>query len=212
MKISRLRSTKNGKRVNLYIDGKYRFSISRGTLTEFSLYEEKTINQKALDDIREFDLMTYNCALACDLITRRPRSEKEIVLYLGRKLRGNEYSDKLIKKIIKRLKKKGYIDDFQFASWWIRNRIAFKPRGKYLIKRELMMKGVKRQVIEETLVKEGPNQKQEYETAMKLGEKKLRLLENEKDDDKKKKKFIGYIARKGFSIDLAFRVYKNLIS
>lgn len=80
----------------------------------------------------------------------RPRSEKEIVSFLkkphGRKK--ERLDDQTIAKIIKKLKEQNFINDEEFAKWWIEQRQGSKPRGKRIIIMELKQKGIAEFIIQ----------------------------------------------------------------
>ena len=85
-------------------------------------------------------------------VSFRPRSEKELRDFLTKKLTKWKVSgDLLISKVIARMGELGYVDDAQFAAWWIDQRTAFKPKGNRLIKMELKAKGVSDSVIASAL-------------------------------------------------------------
>lgn len=93
----------------------------------------------------------YNKALK--FLSYRPRSEKEVRENLQKKSfgRGLGPSETAIELIIKKLKEQKFIDDEEFAKWWVESRTRFKPRGLRLIKIELKQKGIDSEIIEKIL-------------------------------------------------------------
>lgn len=94
----------------------------------------------------------------------RPRSEKEVRDYLLR------HSGKQVKRahpeseedsgqarmtttnqVINKLKEQNFINDEEFARWWIEQRTGSKPKGFRLIKLELQHKGIDRETIEKII-------------------------------------------------------------
>lgn len=120
---------------------------------------------------------------AIRFLSYRPRSKKEIVDFLKKKKAEAEIREK----VIDRLTELGYIDDEKFASWWIEQRKTFRPKGAAIIKQELKQKGV----IIDGLT-------DDKNSARLLVEKKLKLLKNLSDFEKKRKLY-GFLARRGFS-------------
>ncbi|MCL4353633.1 RecX family transcriptional regulator [Patescibacteria group bacterium] len=85
----------------------------------------------------------YNISLK--FLSYRPRSEKEVRNHLKIK---NETGNLLIDKVIQKLKEQNFINDSEFAKWWIEQRLMFKPRSSNLIKRELLQKGIDKEIID----------------------------------------------------------------
>jgi len=78
----------------------------------------------------------------------RSRSCKEVKLFL----KGKQISDETILKTIDRLKENGLLNDFEFASIWVKNRLRHRPRGIYALKYELKNKGVSETIIEQAVL------------------------------------------------------------
>lgn len=132
---------------------------------------------------------------AIRFLSYRPRSKKEIVDFLKKKKAEAEIREK----VIDRLTELGYIDDEKFASWWIEQRKTFRPKGAAIIKQELKQKGV---VIEGLT--------DDKKSAILLAEKKLKLLKNLPQLEKKSKLY-GYLARRGFSSSVIDEVLHDAV-
>jgi len=78
-------------------------------------------------------------------LSYRPRSEGEIRQCLYRRGFANEVAEKTIVK----LREQNLSDDLAFARFWKDNRLAFKPKSKRLIKKELRDKKVATEIIEQ---------------------------------------------------------------
>src|SRR5690349_10091607 len=93
----------------------------------------------------QFDSI-YNRTLK--FLSFRPRSEKEVLDYLtkprfGKYGKREPYSDeKTADIIIKKLKEYRFINDLEFAKWFIENR----KKGSRLIKVELSQKGIDKNI------------------------------------------------------------------
>lgn len=143
-------------------------------------------------------LKAYTRALR--YLSYRPRSEKEIRDRLMRK----NFDPLIIDKVIEKLKEDKFLNDTEFAEWWIDQRQEFKGKSKYVIKNELSEKGIDKQTIETTL----DTAKDDYETAKELFEKKKRRFENYTGDEYIKK-VTGFLQRKGFSWDIIQKILKH---
>ena len=74
----------------------------------------------------------------------RPRSEKEIADFLKKK----QVDSHNAQKIIDKLKEHKFLNDEEFASWWMEQRTMIKPRAIRVIKMELKQKGISKEIIE----------------------------------------------------------------
>ena len=95
--------------------------------------------------------------------------------------------------IIRRLTKKGYIDDRKFAEFYVENRFVKKGVSRKRLEMELMKKGIDREIIEEVL--DGRNDEEEI--------RKIMTKKRGKYDDEK---MIAYLCRQGFSYDLVRKI------
>ena len=148
------------------------------------------------------------------LFGRRQRSEKEVKDYLRnlsfkRKIKDKEeLSDVVIEAVIETLKRKGMVNDAQFAQSWVEARRKSKKKGLNALKSELYQKGIARNVIEETL--EGQTSESEEKLAKEALEKKMRVWKNlEKLEFKKKA--LEFLVRRGFSYDVAKDVVDSFL-
>jgi regulatory protein len=142
--ITQIKAQKNQKRVNVYLDDKFAFGLDADNLLKAGLKVGQRLSQKQVDDLifkNEFQKLLDR---TLRLISRRPRSEKEIRDYLKKK----KTSSKITEAVVKKLKQLRQINDQEFASWWVEQRTTFRPRGKFGLMMELRQKGIKQETIE----------------------------------------------------------------
>ncbi len=178
---------KNKNRVNVYLDNKFAFGISRivaGWLkTGQNLSEEKILEIKSKEEI-EIALQR-----ALNFLSYRPRSEEEV----RKNLRKHDTDPEIIELIIARLQKGKMVNDPDFANLWVENRSEFRPRGRRALRAELRQKGINNHTIEETL-KDLNEEELAYRAAIKRSRryKELEWLDY-------RKKMNGFLARRGFN-------------
>lgn len=200
--ITRIKPQKNKKRVNIYLDGKFAFGLDADNFLKAGLKVDQNLTQKQIDDLvfkNEFQKL-LNRALR--LISRRPRSEKEIHDYLRRKKSPPE----LIEKVIKKLKQLKQVNDLEFARWWVEQRSTFRPRGKFGLTMELRQKGVNEKIIKQVIdekVKELP-------LAQKLAQKKFKAYKNLPREERYQK-MSAFLARRGFSWEIIKKVVAKFL-
>ena len=107
-----------------------------------------------------------------------------------------------IKKVLGRLKELRYLDDTQFGSDFIDNRTAFRPRGAFLLKRELERKGIHPDLVKRLL------EEKEIDEEVLAGEalkKKLKTIQKY-PRQKQKEKAMRFLSSRGFKIDAIYKV------
>jgi regulatory protein len=140
-------------------------------------------------------------------LSYRPRSEKELHDSLVRKKAPQE----IIQKIITLLKEQEFLNDEDFARWWIEQRISFKPRSKRVLKMELKQKGISEEVITKYLIENEETAVNDLEQALRLTQKKIKRYEH-LERDELYHKLGGALARKGFSWDVIKRAIDLTLS
>jgi len=188
---------KNKDRVNVYVDGKYSFSLDIFQVGELGIKVGREYDEAALNTLREESEFGKAYGRALELIARRPRSVKEMNEYAFKK----KWDERLKARIIERLSQKGYLDDMAFARFWVRARAAGKPMSRRALHAELRQKGIDSAIIEDALQDEG----NEYDELAALRE----LVKKRRARYVDEQKFIAYLARKGFSFDAIKRALSD---
>lgn len=139
------------------------------------------------------------------LLARRLHSSHELKLKLIKK----KYDKSIIDNVIQSLKEQNYLDDDQFAKLLIEEKSVKKKFGRNKIKAELYKKGINKSIIDSVL----NNQDDElnYDNAIFLAKKKLKLL-NDKNTDKRKlkEKLFSFLLSKGYDSELIMKVINNM--
>lgn len=135
----------------------------------------------------------FNAALR--FLSFRPRSEKEVIDNLRKK----KVDPQVTEKIITKLKEKNFLNDSDFARWWIESRTRFKQRSLRVIKMELKQKGISKDTIEQILNSQLSifNEKEQIQ---KLIQKKIARFRGLSKHDLYQK-LGGFLARRGFDYE-----------
>lgn len=154
-----------------------------------------------MDDERYQKLKDY----ALKLLSFRPRSIKELsgrlIQYSIKKGIQKKNTDRLIRELLE----KNLLNDEEFASWWIGQRLSTRPKGRRIIKLELKEKGIDNEVIDSLLSGDDNLKENEFKSALNLALKKKSKLRNYSDRDVKMR--IGnYLLRRGFTWDTVNKV------
>lgn len=147
--ITSIKPQRNGKRVNVYLDGKFGFGIDLENFVKLGLKVEQEFTDEEITEIIKKAEFQKTLDKLLKFATLRPRSEKEIRDYFRRK----KVHESLYKELFNRLNRLELIDDKKFAEWWMKQRQEFSPRAKRMMNYELRIKGIKKDIIDEVLQK-----------------------------------------------------------
>ena len=132
----------------------------------------------------------YNSSLR--FLSYRPRSELEVKDNLIKK----KASPEIIEAVIARLKEYKFLDDLEFAQWFVKSRTSTKPKAGRIIKMELKQKGIDEETIGDLKLTVD-----DLDNAKKLVNKKMDKYEGLKRQELYEK-LGGFLARRGFNWDI----------
>lgn len=181
-------AVKTPGRFNVFVDGKYSFSLDELQLVQSGITVNKELADGELAALKDESAFGKAYARALEYIYRRPRSMKEMRDYAWRK----QWEPDMAERVIARLSDKGYLDDAKFAAAWVRHRALGKPTSKRRLVLELRQKGVSSEDIEAAL---GASEEFSEKDAL----RELVAKKRGRYDDEQK--LIAYLARQGFSFD-----------
>lgn len=183
---------KDESRVNIFIDGKYVFAISKLDASFYNLKEGEELSEKKYNEIMDNVVLARAKMTALQYLSYKDRTKREVI----RKLKEKGFTKEVTKKTVIALMNYGYINDLEFSKKFVKQRVNVKGYGKYKVVRELKEKGVSDEIIE-TVTENIDND--ELETALRIAIKKARNLDlNEYKD---KQKLYAYLQRRGYSYD-----------
>lgn len=138
-------------------------------------------------------------AAASRLLSHRPRSEAE----LRARLRGRFPAD-VVQRVMETLREGGLLDDAAFARLWKSSRDSLNPRSGAAIKRELIDKGIARDVAE-AAVADSDDRDAAYRAALKWSR---RLADA--DFPTFRRRLWGYLQRRRFSASISRQTIARL--
>ncbi|MFH0930521.1 MAG: RecX family transcriptional regulator [Candidatus Zixiibacteriota bacterium] len=194
---------KNPKRRSIFLDGEFAFGLDEEVLYKHGLKEGEELDQKKIGQILESEVKKESKDAALKFLSYRMRSEKEV----RDKLKKKEFANDLIDEVIKDLKRINLIDDSNFASAFVRDKISNKPQGKILLKQELWKKGIKDETIEKVLKEYFEDEEEELNLAKNLLEKRKKRYEN-LDKNVAKRRMMSFLLRRGFSYEIVKQALK----
>lgn len=184
-------SGRTKKQVNLFLDGKYAFSLEKINATKQGLEVGMELSNSRLDELK--DSLRYARCLnaAYRYLSYRPRSESE----LRDRLHRRGFPVEHINKVIEKLKEQRLLDDEAFARFWAENRASFRPRSRQMTRRELLKKGVGKEAISQAV-----NEIDETESAYNAAVARARRLQN-LEYREFRQRLAEFLRRRGFTYD-----------
>lgn len=190
---------RNPDRVNVYVDGKFSFSLDISQVVDFGIKVGLLISAEQLEEFKKASEFGKLYQRTLEWVLLRPRSEKECRDYLYKKIFEKKLDKNYIDRIIEKLKAKKYLDDFRFAEYYVENRFSKKGVSLKRLKMELMKKGVSKEIIEEVLAGTDRNDREEL----------LKIIAKKRSRYTDEDKFIQYLCRQGFQYDLVRELVRS---
>lgn len=181
---------RNKDKVNLYIDGEFRCSLTAESVVRARLKAGQELSEERLEEI----LLTSETELAfkkaLDYIARAMKTKKQVLDYLC----GKGFDMSAAKRAVEKLEEYKYIDDRAFARQYAE--LNAKQKGARRIRAELLKKGLDEGCV--SLAVEKLSREKSEQAASDLAEKYMRGKAN---DFKTLNKLSRFLASRGFDFD-----------
>lgn len=146
-KITKIQAQKRKGRFNIYLDGKYAFSVAENTLIEFRLMKDVELTDNQVKEIQDRENVNKAYSDAVNYLSYQLRTEKEIKEYLYKK----EYHKDAVEITLQRLRDLHYLDDDNYAQSFINTQLRMSANGPKIIEQKLVKKGVPNNIIQDKL-------------------------------------------------------------
>ena len=187
-KITAIRAGRGRQRVNVFLDGKFAFSLEAEVAVKEGLQSGQELSSSQIEALTRSDHFHRCLNAAIHYLSYRPRSESEI----RERLQRRGFDGDSIEAVIAKLKEQGLVNDVAFAQFWKDNRESFSPRSQWLTKLELRRKGVATNIIDQ-VVDEVDDADNAYRAA--LGKTRSLPLSDYQDF---RRRLGDYLKRRGF--------------
>jgi regulatory protein len=194
-------SSGRAKRVRVYLDGKYAFSLEADVALEAGLRPRQELSQPTIEKLGQQNRFKKALASADRLLAFRPRSEQE----LRQKLKQKGFEATAIDDVMAHLKEHGLINDAAFARYWAENRASFSPRSRRMVQLELRRKGVAMELADET-----SQELDDVDAAYRAGARKAARMDAVASYEEFRRRLGEYLRRRGFEYDVIDRSLKRL--
>lgn len=188
------RQKRNRERVNVYLDGTYAFSLPE--MEAVKLRREQYLGDEEIAALKTLDLRAKAYEQAVRFLAVRPRSVWEVRQKLERyRSRQKEsLAEAHIDWVTDKLLTQGYLNDEEFARFWIEQRNQFKPLAPRALRYELLRKGIPEGTIASVLEGAVDADAAALQAARSQARRMQRL-----DEENFRKKMAAFLQRRGFS-------------
>lgn len=190
-------AVKNEHRANIFLDGKFSFSLDLTQLADAKLKVGQTLQPDQLIELKQLSNFGKLYQRTLEWVLTRPRSVQETKDYLIRKkFQKPEYeiTDSAITAVLEKLQAKNYLNDVNFTTYYIENRFQKKGISQKRLRQELLKKGITDNLINQALAASPRDELTEIKKVI----AKKRRLKTYQDDAK----LIQYLLRQGFDFSL----------
>jgi len=213
--------TQSKGRVQVVVNGEERLFFSRSAFAGRTLAAGDSVDLRELKEWLLTQQYPEALSRAVSFLAVRSRSRLEV----WRKLESKDYLERTIELVLYKLEREKLLDDEAFAREWSRARIN-RQLGKSRILRELIQKGISRDVAERVMLELESERESEQENeltdeteqsgkhatpARLLAHKLLRRVRNEPDHAKGMRKVMAAFNRRGFNYEEAGKAIKGAL-
>jgi regulatory protein len=191
------------ERVSIFLDERFAFGLGAEQALAEGLRIGDELSEVRVAALRALDEGGRATTAALRLLALRPRSIREV----SDRLRQRGYSQQAIEAAVAKLEGWRYVDDADFARFWVENREQHKPRGRRLLEQELRRKGVDRETVRDAI---DAAELDELGSAMEQGRAKLRTYSG-LEPRVVRRRLGGYLARRGYDVETVRRVLARLM-
>jgi regulatory protein len=141
------------------------------------------------------DLFEKYYTVAVLSLSRRPRSEKELRETLTKK----KAPEEIIQRVLETLREQKFVNDEDFARWWVEQRTRFRPKSDRVIKYELRQKGITDDIVEQVFSHRETDDLDSKKAKELIDRRLPRVASMSKEEQYQK--LAGFLARRGFDWD-----------
>lgn len=192
---------KRRDRFSLFLDGEFAFGLHQDTLVKSGIAKGDILTEKHIEEIQYLDNIRSAKEKGIRLLAVRPRSTKE----LADRLKQTKYSSAVIEAVLVEFDRLGLLNDSEFGRMFAQSKMITKPMGQFLLKRELVHKGLNETDVD-AAIESAYSEFSEEKVAWNLASRRKKRLVS-LDEIKAKKRLSDFLLRRGFN----WEIIKNII-
>jgi len=194
---------KNPRRRSVFIDDKFAFGVDEEVVSRLGLEKGEGLTEQKIKEILIQKNENEAKEVALRFLSFRRRTEKEV----KDKLKKKDFEERIIKSTIDKLKEYDLINDSEFATAWVKERLAYKPRGKKLLRQELWKKGIKKDIIDQVTDELCQDEDKSAAELLERIKKRYKNLEPKVA----KKRMLSLLLRRGFSYETVNQAVEDFL-
>ncbi|NLV37480.1 MAG: regulatory protein RecX [Clostridiaceae bacterium] len=203
MEITSIEKNRKNNRLSVYIDERFAFTISEEDYLSLNLYEKKELTVETVSYIKNTLNFREAKAKAVRYLSLKLHTEQEV----WKKLHDDGYEQECIEKVISELKAIGYINNKLYAQKYVFDRSKLKPLSKKMMKRELKVRGISEDIIDEVL-----DDWKVEDNVVAEGLLKRKFGKYDLDNEKVRKKAYMFLMHRGFSVSTIKEALQSMSS
>ncbi len=205
--VTRLRpQQKDSERFALFVADRFVMEVHCELLAAFGVQEGQVLSTAAQQALYRAEQERQARDVALHYLKHRPRTAQEI----RRRLERAGFDASSIQGVVAWLQEHGYLNDEAYAREYARNRLQHRGYGPRRLRAELQKRGISPDIIE-TALAEALRAVSPIAVARHVGQKHwARLLQSEPDVRKRRRKLLNYLQRRGFTLEVAYAVLREL--
>lgn len=197
---------KDSNRFSLFVDGAFLLGLPIPLVEKLGLRKGSVLN-KPLVGLIESEVMRDGIrSWLLHLLGKRSYSYKQL---LSKSIQ-SAYDKQVVESILHEFIERGWVDDEAFARAFVRDKSRFQKWGPNKIRQHLQQTGVN-STITDAVMKAEINKEDQQDMLVELVMKRSAHFLREPDQNKRKKKIIDYLLRKGFDFGSIFSKLETVI-
>ncbi len=201
MKITAVEKVKDKPMLRVHVDDHYAFTIPQEEYIRQHLYEQMELTEEQLEHMTRNVIIRAAKEQAVRYLTIKDRTQRE----LEKKLVDAGFDNETARVAAEELKAIGYLNDSRYALKYLSERSRMKALSKKALRFELEQKGIGRDIIDASLQE---FEVEDEEVALRAAKKKFGKYDMKAPETEKK--VLSFLFHRGFSVEIARKVYGQL--
>jgi regulatory protein len=194
----------NGSRRIVTLEDGSEFSLHRELLVKHGLRLGVEIEKGSIEETAHEDELRRARDYAYNLLVCRDYTSQQ----MARKLAAKGFSVDVAGVVIGKLQKIGYIRDDRYARNWVQSRMRNNPRGRSMLKYELLSRGINKETIDSVL--DEMDISVEYDSAIRAARKQMKHYSRLREVVARRRLY-GFLTRRGFEVELVKKVIDKVL-
>lgn len=208
MKITDYKTQKNDKRISVFIDEQYMFSVTNDNFILNNLYIGKELSKDEIINIEQEDEKERAFSYILYQLGFGAKTEKELI----RKMNTQNYSQDSQDFALNKAKEYRYVNDEEYCENFIEQHKNLSGWGEQKIISNLLTKGISKELIK-TKIEEFYSYDEIFNNAYKCAIKKYEILKNkEMDKYKLKQKLYMFLSGRGYNYEIISEVLEKILN